>query len=251
VDEKSHFDGKTKTGNKYAPELGAFVTTPKVQASFAKISDAYPGVELSRRTAIIIDAAFARPIIVDLFKATSDAVHQYDLPFHYNGQLIETNFTIEADSVSRSPLGIENGYQYLWKTADAEPVNNLSQLTFLLDRRFYSLSTATPSGSKIVLAETGANDPNFNLRREPALIIRAENQRNASFATVIESHGEYNPTLEFTVNSHSGVANVNHEILDGLDVVTITTKTGEVVSVSISETGDVAIKGTNPKGEEK
>ncbi|GGX61832.1 hypothetical protein GCM10011309_09720 [Litorimonas cladophorae] len=238
VDETSHFNGKTATGNKFAPELGPFITTTNLQLSSAKTSDAYPGTELSRKTAIIRDAAFARPVIIDIVQAKSSGSHQYDLPFHYNGQLIDTNFEISADSQSRSPLGEKNGYQYIWKTGQAEPVNDLSQLTFLLDDRFYTLSTATPDNTTILLAETGANDPNFNLRREPALVLRAEKVSDASFVTVIESHGEYDPTLEFTVNSHSSVASVSHREETGYDRVDILSKAGQTVTLLLADSNE-------------
>ncbi len=236
VDETSHFSGVTETGNKFAPELGQFVTTPDLQLSSARTSDAYSGVELSRKTAIITDAAFSRPIIIDVVTADSETTHKYDLPFHYNGQLIDTNFEISADSQSRSPLGKKNGYEYIWKTGQAVPVNGLSQLTFLLDQRFYTLSTATPDNTQVLLAETGASDPNFNLRREPALILRADNARDARFVTVIESHGEYNPTLEFTVNSHSSVASVSHQQETGYERIEILSISGKQVTLLLAET---------------
>lgn len=248
VDETSHFNGVTDTGNQFSPELGLFFISEDVELSSAKISTAYPGVMMSRRTAIIRDPAFYRPVILDIVQAQSDATHQYDLPFHYNGQLIDTNFSISADSQTRVPLGSKNGYEYLWKTGEAEPVEGLSQLTFLLDHRFYTLSTLSPTDTQILLAETGANDPNYNLRREPALILRTDNHSDASFVTVIESHGEYNPTLEFTVNSHSNVASVSHRFEADYERIDIAAKSGETLAVLIAET-DQEFETRLPSGE--
>jgi len=113
--------------------------------------------------------------------------------------LIDTNFEVAADPLSRTPLGTKNGYQYLWKVAEAEPVNGLSQVTWLLDRKFYSVSSSVPANTKVVFTQIGANDPNFNLKPEPGFMLRAKTNNGAAFVSVIEPHGDYNPTLEYTL----------------------------------------------------
>ena len=238
VDETSHFDGDTQTGNKYAPELGAFVTEGNLKATSAKIDTAYEGVTLSRKIAVIEDKAFPKPIIVDLVEGVSEAPHLYDLPYHFNGHLVETNFDVQADPVSRSPLGTDNGYQYLWKVAEADPVNNLSQVTWLLDRKFYTVSTAVNTDTKILFVETGANDPNFNLRREPGFMLRSWSAGGISYASVIEPHGEYNPIVEYTLNSHSHVKSVSHFENGSEDYVKVETMDGEIVAVAFSSNLD-------------
>lgn len=247
VDETSHFQGDTQTGNQFAPALGPFVQTETLTVSSAEISTAYDGVTLSRHTAIVRDPAFARPIIIDWMRAKSEGTHQYDLPFHFNGHLIDTNFKIQADSQTRRPLGVKNGYEYLWKTGQAETVDGFSQMTFLLDHRFYTLSSQSPVGTRVLMAEVGANDPNYNLRREDALILRAKNAKNASFITVIESHGEYNPTLEYTVDSHSEVASVNRFAGDGYDRIDVVSKSGGQISLFLSQ-GDGEKEGASADG---
>jgi len=124
--------------------MGAFIDDGDVKLTSAEIETAYEGVRLDRSVAIIEDAAFDGPVIIDLVEAHSEIPHSYDLPFHYNGHLIETNFEVKADPTSRTPLGNKNGYQYLWKLAEASPVNGLSQVTWLLDRKFYSVSSSVP-----------------------------------------------------------------------------------------------------------
>jgi len=204
VDEISHFNGNTTTGNQHAPSLGAFMDSETLTITTAEIETAYTGVSMDRTMAIIKDEAFAKPIVVDLMEAHSDTAHQYDLPFYYNGQLVETNFSIQADTQSRQPLGEKNGYQYLWKVGQVSP-QGLSQITWLLDKRFYSVTSLMPENGSVIFAEIGANDPNFNLRREPAFILRANSNDGISYVSVIEPHGEYNPTVEFTLNSHSEI----------------------------------------------
>ena len=238
VDETSHFNGDVKIGNQHAPQLGTFINTPELKATSARIETAYDDVNLERTIAMISDAAFERPVIIDLTEAHADGSHQYDLPFYYNGHIVETNFDIAAATTFRAPLGKDNGYQYLWNVGQAKPTDNLSQITWILEHSFYSVTTSTPDNSEIVFAEIGANDPDFNLRREPAFILRAKTNEGVAFASVIEPHGEYNPTLEYTKGSHSQLASV--EVLEGGkdDYVRIETKAGEVVGLGLSGNPD-------------
>lgn len=243
VDETSHFNGDTDTGNKFAPEVGAFVSADDLKATSAKIDTAYDGVVLGRTVAMLKDAAFSHPIVIDLVRAQTDNPRQYDLPYFYNGQLIETNFDIQADPLTRSPLGSDNGYQYLWRVAESDFLEGNTQVTWLLDRRFYSVTTSVPNDTRVVMAEIGANDPNFNLRREPAFIFRTRAPAGVSFASVIEPHGEYNPTAEYTVGSHSNVASVAHFQSDSADYIRIETKDGHRVGLGIA--GDAAADATH------
>ncbi|PHR56119.1 MAG: hypothetical protein COA43_14415 [Robiginitomaculum sp.] len=235
VDETSHFNGVTKTGNLHAPNLGPFITEDGLTMASADIDTAYPDVSLSRTVAMISDAAFPRPIIVDLVEGHSKAVHQYDLPFYYNGHITETNFPVQGHARSRKPLGDKNGYQYLWNAAQTEIGSPLSQVTWLLNHSFYSVSTVVPSGAEVIFVEIGASDPNFNLRREPGFILRARQANGVSFVSVIEPHGEYNPTDEYTIGSHSLVQLVEHFEAGADELIKITTKAGEIVSLGIAD----------------
>lgn len=238
VDETSHFGGVTETGNQYAPELGEFVGEGEVKLTSAQIDTAYDAVRLGRTIAIIEDAAFGRPIIVDLSEAHADGPHSYDLPFHYNGHLVETNFEVQADPVARTPLGVDNGYQYHWKVAEADPVDGLSQVTWLLDKRFYTVSSSVPADTKIVFTQVGANDPNFNLRNEQGFVLRAKTDDGVSFVSVIEPHGEYNPTVEYTLGSHSRVKSVSHFEGGPDEFIQIKTKDGQTVGLGLADDPD-------------
>jgi len=96
VDEASHFGGDVKIGNQHAPLLGEFTGQGAVKLTSAEIDTAYDDVRIGRTVAIIEDAAFERPVIIDLTEAHSKGSHHYDLPFHYNGHLVETNFDVKA-----------------------------------------------------------------------------------------------------------------------------------------------------------
>lgn len=238
IDETSHFNGSTSTGNQFHPEVGPFINTDALKASTASIDTAYPGITLRRTMAMVTDAAFAMPVVIDFMQANAPGTHQYDLPFYYNGQLIDTNFELQAYPTSRSPLGSDNGYQYIWKVAEAVPVDGQSQVTWLKEHRFYTVSSAVPQDSTVIFAELGANDPNFNLRREPAFILRSQQAGGVSYASVIEPHGEYNPTVEFTIGSHSQVASVTQFRGEAADYVQVMTKAGDVVGLGIAHSGD-------------
>ena len=240
IDETSHFDGDVRVGNKNAPELGPFIDEGNLKVTSAKIDTAYKGVSMDRTMAMITDAAFPRPVVIDLVEAHSENTHQYDLPFYYNGQLVETNFDLQAYTTSRKPLGGDNGYQYLWDVGRGKAVDGQAQVTWLLDRTFYSVTSSVPQGSEIIFAEIGANDPNFNLRREPAFILRSGSNDGVSFASVLEPHGEYNPTVEFTLNSHSNVKSVQHFESGADEYIRVETKNGQRVGLAIAGEQDAS-----------
>ncbi|MBC6403151.1 MAG: heparinase II/III family protein [Hyphomonadaceae bacterium] len=235
VDSRSHFNADVKTGNKNAPEPGAFEVSDDLIITSASIDTVYAGVSLSRTVAIVKDATFPEPIIIDLVKAHAGAAHSYDLPFHYNGHPVNTNLDVQADPVSRIPLGTDNGYQYLWKVAETDIVEGLSQVTWMLDRKFYTVTTLAPDDSKVVFFQIGANDPNFNLRNEPGFMLRATADRGVVFASVFEPHGEYNPVVEYTLNSYSRVSNVTHFNDGNVDFIRVATVDGDEIGLGVAE----------------
>jgi hypothetical protein len=150
----------------------------------------------------IKDAELMKPFVVDVFKVTSDKSNQYDLPFYYFGQIVATSFKTKRPE-TQSILGSKNGYQHLWKEAEAKAGAKSIQFTWLNNKRFYSITSATNANDEILLARLGANDPKFNLRSDPAFIIRKNNTKETIFASIIESHGTYNPVTEKASNAYS------------------------------------------------
>ena len=82
-------------------------------------------------------------------------------------------------------------------------------MNWLLNNKFYSYTAVTSQNDEIIFGRIGANDPEYNLRNEPTLIIRKKNAKNAVFASVIESHGIYSPVSEFAVNAYSNMENID------------------------------------------
>ena len=227
VDEQSHFNTNVKVGNANHPELLFFEKNDQVIMSSATIDTAYKGVELKRTMALIKlplkhKSGLEQSLVVDVFDIKSKELHQYDLPVHYKGHLISTDFALDTQLTSLPVLGEENGYQHLWLKAQAQPKAGLSQITWLNDNgRFYTSSAVMDGDSTIMFTQIGANDPLFNLRNENAFINRKTNAKNHTFVSVLEPHGEYNPSKEFTISAVSSIEKLTHKKVDNIDVIEI------------------------------
>ncbi|HVF97822.1 MAG TPA: heparinase II/III family protein, partial [Flavisolibacter sp.] len=204
VDEKSHFDGKEAEAEKYHGEkVFSWMANPALQAVSAKQENAYPGVTM-QRTLYLLQLPTGKKLVVDLFHVLSLAQHQYDLPFQFNGQVIKTSFRYSSSSSMQKPLGTKNGYQFLWKEAEASVKDTLAQFTFLNGRTYYTVSSLVADSAQLFFTRTGANDPDFNLRREPSYIVR-KHGANQTFLNVLEIHGSFDPVAEFSTGSYPSV----------------------------------------------
>ena len=137
-------------------------------------------------------------------------------------------------------MGVDNGYQFLWHVAETSLPSDLSQVTFLKDKRFYTVSSAVPGNTDIIFVETGANDPNFNLRREPGFVLRSQSNGGVAFASVFEPHGEYNPTVEYTLGSHTAVKDVSLITSGGDRLMVIASKSEDQVVIAIAGSDDAS-----------
>lgn len=201
--ETSHFNNDFETGSKNHSEKYLFDSSnPDLQIMSATETNAYPGTSFHRTMLMIRDSENQKPYIIDVFKVDSDKANKYDLPYYYFGQIVSTSFKTNAQS-NLTQLGTKYGYQHLWKESESSVKEESVQFTWLNNKKFYSITSATNGNDKIVLARIGADDPEFNLRRDPALIIRKENTKSTIFASIIESHGDYNPVTEKANNAYS------------------------------------------------
>ena len=207
--ETSHFKGKYDIGSKHHSEKYVFETSnDSVQVSSAKEENAYPGTKLQRTMVMIKDRDYENPYVLDIMKVQSDKANQYDLPFFYLGQIMQTSLEY---SKLESPeiLGQENGYQHLYKEAIATSNGENFNLNWLLNNKFYSYTAITSPNDEIIFGRIGANDPDYNLRSEPTLILRKKNSKNTVFVSTIESHGTYSPVSEFAVNAYSNIKSIS------------------------------------------
>ena len=208
VDGASHYNGKEAVSELHHPDkIFSSTGTGPVQVVSAIDSMASPGVRLQRTLFLLQLPGNEEPLVVDLFHAKSATEHQYDLPFHYDGQIMSTSFPYKAFTSAQSVLGAANGYQFLWKEAAASGITTPAQLTFLNHQTYYTLSAAIDRKDSIFFTRTGANDPDFNMRHEPAYIIRKKG-KESSFCNVIETHGNYDAVSERSVNAYSQVQQV-------------------------------------------
>lgn len=257
VDEKSQFGGDWREGQKFAPTVHYYSANDSLKITSASIDSAYPGVELRRTMAMVNHAASEHPLIIDVFDVRSQSAHQYDLPLHYQGQFISQNFKLNSNTQSWAPLGAANGYQFLWNRGQGDLGSPLAQVTWLNDGRFYTYSTigdntgsteGSTTGSsndaksrqpeKMIFAELGANDPDFNLKRQSVLIHRVPAAKNHTFVSVLEQHGEYNGRAEYTVNAKSSIASLTTKLEGDYRIVAIEFNSGELLSLITTEKGN-------------
>jgi len=204
--ETSHFNAKYEIGSQHHSVLNYFSSeNENVQVASAKESNAYPGTEMLRTMAIIKDEDFEKPYMLDIMKISSDKANQYDFPYYFLGQVVQTNFEYQTPKTLH-PLGTKNGYQHLFVEGTAKASSNNSKLSWLNKGKFYTLTTTTNTSDELLFTRIGANDPEFNLRREAAFMLRRKNAKNTIFVSTIEAHGNYSPVTESAVNSNSNIA---------------------------------------------
>jgi hypothetical protein len=142
--------------------------------------------------------------MLDIMKVTSNKANKYDFPYYFLGQVIQTNLDYKTPK-KLNTLGNKNGYQHLYVEGTAKATNENSKFSWLNNYKFYTLTTVTNTNDELLFTRIGANDPEFNLRRDPALLLRRENAKNTLFVSTIEAHGGYSPVTESAVNSNSSI----------------------------------------------
>ncbi len=232
VDQKTqnNFDtalAETKFGSKHFFKAD----DEKLQGMSGRISGYYNGVDMQRSIILAELPEFEKPLVIDVYRIEADQEHQYDLPVHYSGQIIRTDFEYDVESTLR-PMGEDNGYQHLWNVGSGQ-VQGSSLVSWLHDNSYYSLITSATNGGKVFFTRTGANDPDFNLKSEPALILRQSGQSH-EFASVLETHGYFNESIEASVGARGLVESVtvvgNNEVGT---VIRLQTTTGNTYHFAI------------------
>lgn len=242
VNETSHFGGDVDLADRHAPEQLYFSAEPDLQVSTARIDSAYPSanVQMLRTLALLEVDGLEAPVVVDLLSATGESALTFDLPLHFSGHIMETGFTVDRNLAGRPVLGSDQGYQHIWVDGTATPTSDDAFMTWILDGRFYTYRFVPQQGAQTILGESGANDPNFNLRREPLVIQRVAGADQATFVSILEPHGFYDGAAEQTVGSRSQIAALRHEEHDNYDLVIVETKGGEKTALAISYDDDAS-----------
>jgi len=235
VNETSHFDGKVKLANTLAPRQIFFADAGTTKVSTAEMVGAYPGVAFRRTLAQVTVEGLTAPLVIDLLSVHGDKPAQYDLPLHFAGQIIDAGFPLKSNLAERPVLGKAAGYQHLWVDAIGAPDAANARLTWINDDRFYTYRMLPPAGASVILAQSGANDPLFNLRREPVLIERVQSAGDTTFVGVLEPHGAYDPSAETTKGSTSRIKALRHARTADADLVTVDLVDGRAVTLAIAD----------------
>jgi len=206
LNETSHFQGKYEVGSLHHSELFFYDDSDsEVQVVSATENNAYPGTSLRRTMAVIKNDSVEKPFVLDIFEVDADDRNQYDLPFYFFGQVLDANFEYAAPEML-APMGEGSGYQHLYLEASGTPAGENARVSWMSNDRFYSLTSTADEGDQLMFTRIGANDPDFNLRRDAGFMIRRNNVADTIFVSVIEPHGSYNPVSELAVNSKSSIA---------------------------------------------
>lgn len=241
VDQKTQNNFDTALAESKFGQKHFFVADDQsLQGMSGTISDYYTGVDMQRSIILAELPEFEKPLVIDVYRIEADAEHDYDLPVHHSGQIIRTDFDYQVESTLK-PLGEDNGYQHLWNVGSGK-VEGSSLVSWLHDSSYYSLVTSAVEGSEVIFARTGANDPDFNLKSEPALILRQSGQDHV-FASVLETHGYFNESIEASVGARGLVKTVSvvgHNSIG--TVVRIETTSGNTYHYGISNQAEDAQK---------
>lgn len=211
VNKDSHFDHNVKAADKSAGTPYYFSTKDKEQVVSAKELKAYENVEMQRTMAVVDVEELENPLIIDLFSVQAPEGTRYDLPIYYIGELMSTNQNFQTNN-DLTPMGTNDGYQHLWQEAQANLEGDLLRFTWFNKKNFFTMNSVLSQGDEGLLTRIGANDPNFNLRRDPGFIHRRTGG-NTLFASLYELHGSYDYTTERPLNLFTSIdkLNVLHE----------------------------------------
>ncbi len=234
VGETSHFGGEYKKAKDvHSDLLFADLENEDVKIVAAQESKAYEGVNMRRVLAQISHPDYAHPILVDVFVADGEQQNVYDMPYHFSGEIIETHFECKAETENLTPLGKAHGYEHLWKIASGTSKTKNAGFTWMQERRFYSLTTLADELTELIFVRNGANDPHFNLRSEPAFILRQKGADKHVFATVVESHGSNNPNTEIVSNQEKMTREITLVRNEDILLLNIFTKAGAKITLLI------------------
>ncbi|PHK97430.1 heparinase [Neolewinella marina] len=208
IDRTSHYNGDIRIGEKHHPDQYAFrAEDTSLQMVSAIAENAYPGRKLHRTQWLLQDSAFEHPLLIDLFRATGDQPAVHELPTWYMGQLMTTDFDYSIPKTLQ-PLDSAHGYQHLFLEARGRTAGENATIQWIGNGRFYTQTMLTEPEDEVLMVRPGANDPEFNLRRDPGFLLRREGVSNATFVSVLESHGGYNPRVEVASNPYGNITDL-------------------------------------------
>ncbi len=187
----------------------------EINGMSAFANDHYPNTDMQRSVFMLNLDELEAPLLLDLYRIEGEGEHQYDYSHQYDGQIVRTNFDYQSFG-ELNTLGDDFGYQHLWKVASGK-VQDTALVSWLQNNTYYTwLGTSSCAkaivdentrDNEVIFTRTGANDPSFNLRSEPAFILRSKGE-STLFASVLETHGYFNEEFEQSVNARGQVKDI-------------------------------------------
>ncbi|MFA0325070.1 heparinase II/III family protein [Vibrio splendidus] len=216
------------------------VEDEQINGMSAFANDHYQGFDMQRSVFMLNLEELESPLLLDIYRLDSEkggeGEHQYDYSHQYQGQIVRTNFEYQANK-ELDTLGDDFGYQHLWNVASGE-VKGTAIVSWLQNNTYYTWLGATSNdNAEVIFTRTGANDPSFNLRSEPAFILRSKGETTL-FASVVETHGYFNEEFEQSVNARGVVKDIK---------VVAHTNIGSVVEIT-TEKSNVTVMISNQLG---
>ncbi|EII3282914.1 MULTISPECIES: heparinase II/III domain-containing protein [Vibrio] len=213
----------------------------EINGMSAFANDHYPNTDMQRSVFMLNLDELEAPLLLDLYRIEGEGEHQYDYSHQYDGQIVRTNFDYQSFG-ELSTLGDDFGYQHLWKVASGK-VQDTALVSWLQNNTYYTwLGTSSSAkaivdentrDNEVIFTRTGANDPSFNLRSEPAFILRSKGE-STLFASVLETHGYFNEEFEQSVNARGQVKDIRVVGYNAVGSIVEITTEKSLVTVMIS-----------------
>ncbi|WP_045387998.1 heparinase II/III domain-containing protein [Vibrio rotiferianus] len=208
----------------------------EINGMSAFANDHYPNTDMQRSVFMLNLDELEAPLLLDLYRIEGEGEHQYDYSHQYDGQIVRTNFDYQSFGALNT-LGDNFGYQHLWKVASGK-VQDMALVSWLQNSTYYTWlgtsSSAKQNGdNEVIFTRTGANDPSFNLRSEPAFILRSKGE-STLFASVLETHGYFNEEFEQSVNARGQVKDIRVVGYNAVGSIVEITTEKSLVTVMIS-----------------
>jgi len=235
VDETSHFNAKVAPADKASPTLLYFSNQPNLKVLSAKEDKAYPDVAMIRTSALVKVEGLNKPLLIDVMQAQSGKNHQYDLPFWYKGQLVNTSFSVKAKTNNLTALGTKNGYQHIWLNASNKLEDKTGMVGLLNKNRFYTTHFVSDNPLEVKLISIGANDPEMNLVDGKAFMLTANGQ-NQTFVSITETHGGSDPINETVTAAQPSISELKLQKADAQQTVVSFKLNGKTYTYQINYT---------------
>ena len=215
VNERSQFDGVyDQSKDSHADLLFYDLENEDIKIFAAEENKAFADVAMKRVVMQVKHSDYAEPLLLDVFLLNSDVSNKYDLPYHFCGEVMSTDYDAGTKLTELKSLGSGHGYEHLWLTAQGKSENESAGFTWMNERKFFSITTVVDDNTELLFTRNGANDPHFNLRSEPTFIVRQSNAKQHTFASVVECHGYNNASTEIVSNQEKTTKSIRLVTLD-------------------------------------